>query len=145
MSKALMIGIASALIVAGVMSHSRIASAGPVTDALAIKNAVPNNLEAVRYRGGRHHGGGRHGHRGGRRWHGGGWSGFGAGLAAGAIIGGVIAAPYYYETPYYYSGPRYYIEDPGIDAEEYCIRRYRSYDPYSGTYLGYDGYRHPCP
>ncbi|MGE0563119.1 MAG: BA14K family protein [Pseudolabrys sp.] len=30
-------------------------------------------------------------------------------------------------------------------AVEYCSRRFRSYDPYSGTYLGYDGRRHPCP
>ena len=26
----------------------------------------------------------------------------------------------------------------------YCQQRYRSYDPASGTYLGYDGLRHPC-
>lgn len=26
----------------------------------------------------------------------------------------------------------------------YCAGRYRSYDPASGTYLGYDGRRHPC-
>jgi BA14K-like protein len=26
----------------------------------------------------------------------------------------------------------------------YCAQRYRSYDPASGTYLGYDGMRHPC-
>ena len=26
----------------------------------------------------------------------------------------------------------------------YCAQRYRSYDPASGTYLGYDGQRHPC-
>jgi hypothetical protein len=26
----------------------------------------------------------------------------------------------------------------------YCAQRYRSYDPASGTYLGYDGLRHPC-
>ncbi|MGB8044731.1 MAG: BA14K family protein [Pseudolabrys sp.] len=25
------------------------------------------------------------------------------------------------------------------------MQRFRSYDPGSGTYLGYDGYRHPCP
>lgn len=28
---------------------------------------------------------------------------------------------------------------------EYCVRRFRSYDPRSGTYVGYDGYRHRCP
>jgi hypothetical protein len=25
-----------------------------------------------------------------------------------------------------------------------CAQRYRSYDPESGTFLGYDGARHPC-
>ena len=25
-----------------------------------------------------------------------------------------------------------------------CAKRYRSYDPASGTFLGYDGNRHPC-
>ncbi|MGA2942170.1 MAG: BA14K family protein [Xanthobacteraceae bacterium] len=24
------------------------------------------------------------------------------------------------------------------------MQRYKSYDPGSGTYLGYDGMRHPC-
>ncbi|WP_347337801.1 BA14K family protein [Rhodopseudomonas faecalis] len=28
---------------------------------------------------------------------------------------------------------------------DYCKRRFKSYDPRSGTYLGYDGRRHPCP
>ena len=32
--------------------------------------------------------------------------------------------------------------DPGIG---YCMRRFRSYDPGSMTYLGYDGRRHRCP
>lgn len=27
----------------------------------------------------------------------------------------------------------------------YCSSKYRSFDPASGTYLGYDGVRHPCP
>ena len=27
---------------------------------------------------------------------------------------------------------------------EWCLNRYRSYDPTSDTYLGYDGYRHRC-
>jgi hypothetical protein len=26
-----------------------------------------------------------------------------------------------------------------------CQQRFRSYDPSTGTYLGYDGLRHPCP
>jgi hypothetical protein len=31
------------------------------------------------------------------------------------------------------------------DAVAYCMQRFRSYDPQSGTYLGFDGLRHPCP
>jgi hypothetical protein len=77
--------------------------------------------------------------------HGGhGWGGFAAGAAAGAILGGILAAPYYAQGPYYYPAPGYYGGYEG-DAVRYCMQRFRSYDPGSGTYLGYDGYRHPCP
>ncbi len=83
----------------------------------------------------------RHHHRGG------GWGDGGAvigGLAAGAIIGGALAAqqrPYYYDRGYAYGPAPVY----GGDEVSYCMSRFRSYDPGSGTYLGYDGYRHPCP
>lgn len=30
-------------------------------------------------------------------------------------------------------------------AAAYCAGRFRTYDPASGTYMGYDGMRHPCP
>lgn len=33
----------------------------------------------------------------------------------------------------------------GDDAVERCAARYRSFDPATGTYLGYDGLTHPCP
>jgi hypothetical protein len=83
-------------------------------------------------------------------------AGVGIGLAAGALIGGAIAAG---SSPYYgpgygygYGGPTYYREPVvvapaygGGDAEAYCMQRYRSYDPASGTYLNYDGNRYPCP
>ena len=71
---------------------------------------------------------------------------------AGALIGGAIIGaatqPYgYYGYPGYYPGPAYVVAPPyvGGDAVGYCLQRYRSYDPYSGTYLGFDGFRHPCP
>jgi hypothetical protein len=70
------------------------------------------------------------------------------GLVAGALIGGAIAsaqrgyaAPPGYTT--YGYAPRY--AGPSSDAVGYCMSRFKSYDPRSGTYLGYDGYRHPCP
>ncbi len=34
--------------------------------------------------------------------------------------------------------------DPG-GGLAYCEQRFRSYDPATGTYLGFDGLRHPCP
>ncbi len=67
-----------------------------------------------------------------------------AGLAAGAILGGVLSQPRVIEEPVY-GAPAYGA--PGYDAspEDYCAQRYRSYNPASGTYLGFDGLRHPCP
>ena len=41
--------------------------------------------------------------------------------------------------------PAYGAPPPPDDAVAYCMQRYRSYDPASGTYLGRDGLRHPCP
>ncbi len=82
-----------------------------------------------RYYGGRYYG---------NRWNNGAAVGAGiAGLAAGAIIGGAIANS---QQPAYYGGAP--VAD---DAVAYCMQRFRSYDPASGTYLGYDGMRHPCP
>jgi BA14K-like protein len=87
---------------------------------------------------------GWHGHGG--HWHGGG--GAIAGFAAGALIGGAIAGqPYGYYGPGYAYGPAYAYEPgyEGGDGVGYCLSRFKSYDPQSGTYLGYDGQRHPCP
>jgi hypothetical protein len=95
---------------------------------------------------------------GGGNWHGGGWhrrGGFWPGFAAGAAIGG-LGSYAYYGGPYYgdsYYDDGYYddgasvavVPDGGGDSAAYCAQRYQSYDPASGTYLGYDGLRHPCP
>ncbi|MGY3507179.1 BA14K family protein [Bradyrhizobium lupini] len=91
----------------------------------------------------------------GRHWHHRHGGGFWPGFAAGAAIGGLGSYAYYgggyYDDPYYY-GDSYYDEptvavvpDGGGDSAAYCAQRYKSYDPASGTYLGYDGQRHPCP
>jgi hypothetical protein len=74
------------------------------------------------------------------------------GFVAGALIGGALASAanrnsYYYGPGYAYAPPPAYAYSPGYGSSEvaYCASRYRSYDPASGTYLGYDGHRHPCP
>ena len=53
------------------------------------------------------------------------------------------APAYYYGVGY---GDEYgYEVSIHDDAIAYCMRRFRSYDPVSGTYIGRDGYIHPCP
>jgi BA14K-like protein len=133
-------------------SFAGIAGAAPLGAPLSQDTASPM-VQTVQWRGG---------HRGwGGGWGGRGWGGVGAGLAAGAIIGGAVAASqprygYDYSPGYYNYGyapgytdygyaPGGYVESaPGGDVA-YCQQRYRSYDPASGTFLGFDGYRHPCP
>src|SRR4051794_39807260 len=133
---------AAALLASGAMMTAP-ASAAPLSAPLGLTNSVASPVEAVQW---------RRGYRGG--WRGGyrrGWGpgiGIGAGLAAGAIIGGALAAPYYaprYVEPGYAYSPGYVAVEPGGDAVAYCMQRFQSYDPASGTYLGYDGVRHPCP
>jgi hypothetical protein len=83
--------------------------------------------------------------------------GIGAGaaaLAAGVIIGGAMEQNQgYYPAESYpvYSdqGPMYDDAGPQVVDDSastaYCQQTFRSYDPASGTYLGYDGLRHSCP
>jgi hypothetical protein len=140
------------------------AGAAPLGAPLSLQDANGSSVQTVQWRGGGHRGWGG-GWGGGHGW----WGGPGAGFAAGAIIGGAVAAsrPWYgydydYAPGYYGYGydPAYYgygTYDNGYGAPggyvavapdrdvAYCQQRYRSYDPASGTYLGYDGLRHPCP
>ena len=90
------------------------------------------------------------------------------GLAAGAIIAGIASQPHYgapvYASPYGYQRVRpvrnyysngYYADDGyyggyrslqpwSREWYHYCQNRYRSFDPGSGTFIGYDGREHFC-
>ena len=90
------------------------------------------------------------------------------GLAAGVIVGGIAAAnsgPAYYAPAYrepvvrprpyrgyYVAQPRVIHARPTYSSLEpwsrgwyqYCESRYRSVDPRTGTFMGYDGNRHFC-
>ncbi len=91
-----------------------------------------------------------------------------AGLATGAAVaandygygygyepyygGGYAFGPDYYGDSYAYDvGPTVAFDQPPpvagpmVADASYCAQRFRSYDPASGTYLGFDGVRHPCP
>lgn len=72
------------------------------------------------------------------------------GLATGAIIAGALAPPVYPVAPHRVA-PHHYRVAPHRVAPvhtrsdiAYCSRKYRSFDPVSFTYLGYDGRRHYC-
>lgn len=89
---------------------------------------MSSDIVAVQWRGNWHH---RHHHDGwryGRSRHYG-WGPALGGFAAGAAIGGAIANS----------------RAQALENGSYCSQRFKSYDPRSGTYLGYDGQRHPCP
>jgi hypothetical protein len=158
--------LAAAVLSVGAASFAAPAGAAPIAAPSSLRNAAAPSVETVQW----------------RRW---GWA---PGVAAGAIIGGAIAAAqpwnwgyynsyayapgyaYGYEyAPGYADGPGYtyapgyayspgyaygqdYAYAPGYAAgygggndAAYCAQRFRSYDRASGTYMGFDGRRHPCP
>ena len=89
------------------------------------------------FRGGRSFRGNRYSYRrgyGGRRYYGrGNRRGYGGALVAGVAglaVGAAIA-----------SGGRSYSGR----TRSYCADRFKSWNPRTGTYLGYDGLRHACP
>jgi len=101
------------------------------SNGLVLMNSeAPSVLEQVQYRRdrgrwnqgpGRYQGRGSHGDDTGAM--------IGAGIL-GLIIGGMIASE---------------AQRQQQQSSAYCVQRFRSYDPQSMTYLGYDGLRHPCP
>lgn len=132
MNRAVVASLAAAVLIGSTAASG----AAPLSSATAtgVQTHAVDGITNVQWRGHRHHGWhGRH-----HGWHGGHWGhrhrGYGwgpaiGGLAAGAIIGSAIANS----------------NAAAGNTVSYCMSRFKSYDPASGTYLGYDGLRHPCP
>jgi len=85
--------------------------------------------------------------RGRGGWHRGG--GDIGGAVVGGVIGGVIGSvfaprPQYYPQPYY-PPPQPYYQPQQVDPYTYCTQRFRSWNPQTGFYVGYDGQYHRCP
>ena len=132
----LALGLSAFAVVATLASAP--AAAAPIAPVSPLLSTQDGSLHQVQWRR-------RGGFRGGRGYYRGRRGGGGAvaagvigGLALGAIIGSAANAgpPAYYPAPVYGGG--------GVDWVAYCSSKYRSFDPESGTYLGYDGLRHPC-
>ena len=135
---------AATLMIAATTWLAAPAVAAPISSSVGLQNAAETSIETVQY---------RRGWRGGSRGR-----GVGAGIVAGAIIGGAIlgaSQPYGYGyggygpgygyAPGYAYAPGYNQGYAGGNEIAYCQQRFRSYDPSSGTYLGFDGLRHSCP
>jgi BA14K-like protein len=135
---------AAAALLAGVMMTSA-AGAAPASSLQAVGSQVNGQDATVQtIRDGR----GRHG-----RWHGrhhrhNGW-GWGGAAAAGLLL----TAPLWAGGTYAYDEP-YDGYDGGYDDGAYaysgggvarCEATFRSFDPATGTYMGYDGVRRACP
>lgn len=113
-----------------------------VSGALALTTAVMLATAPAQAQRWHHRGGPYYYHHHDRNWGGAAAAGI-AGLAAGAIIGGALSQPRY--APGYAPGYAGYAAGPTPNEVAYCQSKFKSYDPASGTYLGYDGVRHPCP
>lgn len=155
------IGVATLAVLASLAAPAAQAAetvhAGKAMDALRA-GTLP--VSYTQFRGGWHGGYGGW-HRGGFGGWRGGYGGYGyrrgpgvgaavgaglLGFAAGTVIGSAAASSAarpvaVYETP----APVVYARPVAVRGSAYCAVRYGSYDPASGTYLGYDGFRHPCP
>ena len=128
----LTLSVIGALIGAGLLAVP--AEAAPVSGAMAkslIAQADYNSLTGdrsqviqVQYRSRPYRGRPYRG-RGGRGDDG---AGIAAGILGGLMLGAIIANQAQQQR-----------------TVDYCIRRFRSYDPYSRTYVGNDGRRHSCP
>ena len=101
----------AALIAGGISSLPGSAHAVPLGASLSLRDASTSQVQTVQW----------------RRW---GWGGFGVGLAAGAIVGAALSAPYYRYGYYGYGYPAY---------------SYGYYPAYSYSYPAYSyGYSYPA-
>lgn len=114
----------------------------------AFTEAGKDLVQTVQYRRyGGWRGGPRYGYRGygyrGGYYRGGRGAAVGAGIAAG-VLGGALAAGALAAPPVYAAPAPVYV-DPDADAVAYCSRRFRTYDPETGTYIATGGVVRACP
>jgi hypothetical protein len=132
------LALMAAVAVAGFLSLGGAKAANVATGSAplpAIQKAQETNIQPASHRK-RYWRGHRNRYWGGGRRY---W-GPGAGLWLGFGL-----SPYYYGGgPYYYRPYRPLYAPVGSAHVRWCLNRYRSYDPRSNSFMGYDGYRHRC-
>jgi BA14K-like protein len=109
--------------------------------------------EAGRGGYGRYYGGGGGRYVQNNYYRGGGGNALGAGLigfGVGAIVGSALTPREVYVAPpppparTYYAPAAYGPTPWSPDWYSYCYSRYRSFNPNTGTFIGYDGYERFC-
>ena len=110
----------------------------------AVRAQQPARLQLAQFHHHHHH---HHGFLGGfhHHHHHGFFPGFGLGFGFGS---GLFAPPLYAPPPAYYGGYYTYYGPPGPPRRPdtaWCEAHYRSYNPATGMFLGYDHRYHPCP
>ncbi|OYZ89406.1 MAG: hypothetical protein B7Y01_03855 [Xanthobacter sp. 17-67-6] len=139
------VSLGTALTLSGAQAQPlRPAPAGLTADAGSLTNVQWHGPRGPGWRGPgwRGPGPGYYGPRYGYGYRNCGWGGCnnnGAAVAAGVVGGLMLGAAAASAANAANSAPR---QGNWI---AYCSSKYRSFDPASGTYLGYDGLRHPCP
>ena len=161
--------LTAAVLAVGAVSFIAPADAAPITAPSSPQNAAAPSVETVAWRGGwrgRGWGWGPAAVAGAvvggviaaaQPWNYGYYDGYDAyapGYNAYAYYPGSGYGYGYDYAPGYSYSPAYsgYAYSPGYTTgygggsdDGYCSQRFRSYDPASGTYMGYDGRRHSCP
>ena len=163
--------MAAALVAVALPSFATIAAAAPSGGAFALKNAAPSNIETVRSVGFWGGGWGRGWDVGAGLatgaeiggliaapyWYGGYYPGYRPyyGYYSAPDYSGYYTEPAYVDGGYYGGGYGYpggypaagggYYGGGGGGGVQYCMQRYRTYDPRTGTFIGNDGRPHPCP
>lgn len=131
----------SALALAAFLAPSQAAAAPAGAGLSSLGSVNSQHVQHVQWRGrGGYYRGRGYGYRGGYYRRGGNGGAVAAGVLGGLALGAVIAGANAAPPPVAYA-PAY---RGGADWIAYCSSKYRSFNPATGLYLGYDGQYHPC-
>jgi BA14K-like protein len=136
MRKFVAVVLGAATLATAMPANAQTVPSRPLPD---VQSAYPSESYTQYYRRGGYYGRPYYGRPYYRRGNGGAVAAGVAGLAAGALIAGAIASQAQAQPV---APPPPGTVSPEVAA--YCARKYRSYDPVSGTFLANNGMRYVC-